>query len=887
MFIYKNRIINSCRLLLFAAIMRFSLTACSPAEKTVSQDFSCSVNTVSGTVNGYLSDDGRWYIFLPSSENIETVVLNFTGPVISVDNGVLDSEQCAIADVFNKNGDSVNITASDGNIYNVTVMQSTLPSVHISLTGITLEEIHRDKNIRTYRNTLDITDLEKPENNLHLAGNVQLKGRGNSSWREYAKKGYQITLASPVSIMGMASAEKWLLLANSSDDSMLRNAAAFTAASAMDMAFVPSFEYVDLWIDGDYLGTYMLCEKITIETARLNLTHRDGALFEYDQAFWQEEEFSFYNNYIEKYFTLKESVADNDAAAAALIRDFNQSVDSLADYLYSTLSSEITIDSLSQYIDVDSFIKYYLINEYLQNREGFVTSFYWYKDGVDDVLHLGPIWDFDTSMGNNGVLPRDVYAHAHLIFGYLMSSPEFAQRAQQTYEKYKNIFASLPDYVLSVSEKIRSSADMNYVRWNDTLGKKNVKNWRLSFAASFDEAVSNLHSWLSRRRQLFAIPLVRTVSSAFSEDGSTLDVYIQDNGYADVSFTLRHRQADKSLSRFYPAVKDGNLWRAEFDLSFFGSSGTYLIDASSGGHVVATGRNYTHVQPASSYALSAQMAEDNSVIYVSLTDENLCKDVVFTIHNRDVPGSQEVHIQGYRNSSGQWECTIPAELFTVSGTQMIKAYHNDNGAFTLLTAATVEYVDFRDFPVNAAVTPDGTVMTITLQDTVPRDAVIFAVWSTANSQDDIQWIDAVRNADGLWQRDIDMSVFIDGGAYSIHAFEKSNGINGEMLNTATFHHIIRKDSSLYPVKVTVSEDKTAMEICLQTEQPCAGVSFAVWSEASAQADLQWFDARQQGSNWVYTVDLSDYPGSGTFHIHAYEKAEGVLTAMLNTTTADV
>ena len=126
-------------------------------------------------------------------------------------------------------------------------------------------------------------------------------------------------------------------------------------------------------------------------------------------------------------------------------------------------------------IDVKSFAKYYLINEYVLNRESFATSFYWYKDGPDDVIHLGPIWDFDTCIGNDGVEFTENYGDEHILFRHLLASPEFYQLTQELYEQYKPLLENMSRDADAVKAYIEGSAEMNYIRW-DTLGTTNPKN---------------------------------------------------------------------------------------------------------------------------------------------------------------------------------------------------------------------------------------------------------------------------------------------------------------------------------------------------------------------------------------------------------------------------
>ena len=145
--------------------------------------------------------------------------------------------------------------------------------------------------------------------------------------------------------------------------------------------------------------------------------------------------------------------------------DFGAAVDNFVSYLYSTPAWQITLDNLSAMIDVDSFAKYYLVNEYTLNQESFATSFYWYKDGPDDVIHLGPIWDFDTCMGNDGVANTESYGQNHILFEYLLAIPSFRERTQELYEQYRSEFIGMTNNVDAIAAELANAANLNYTRW--------------------------------------------------------------------------------------------------------------------------------------------------------------------------------------------------------------------------------------------------------------------------------------------------------------------------------------------------------------------------------------------------------------------------------------
>ena len=401
-------------------------------------DFSCHTFDAEGRIlKGHWSEsDGTWYLFVTSVQDVAEVELHYTGAVTETTAGRLTEHM--VTGGFQNSGDELVLTQADGTTQKVVVLQSSIPSVYVNLERTTLAAIHADKNTKHPGNSVYIMDPAGTYD-LSVMGTVEIKGRGNSSWREYEKKGYQLKFDYKTSVLGMAEAEKWVLLANASDDSLMRNQIASRLAKKLDMAFAASFGYVDLWMDGEYLGTYLLGEKVEPGSSRLNLKNLSGALFEHDVEFYQEEEYRFVSKTLNRPFVLKEIVDERWTRIRPALTNFEASVDALMQYLYRTPSEKVTLADLSQMIDVDSFVKYYLINEYTLNRESFATSFFWYQDGPEDVLHLGPVWDFDTSMGNDGEPNTAYYGDNHVMFRYLMASPAFYERTIQLLEVYLHL----------------------------------------------------------------------------------------------------------------------------------------------------------------------------------------------------------------------------------------------------------------------------------------------------------------------------------------------------------------------------------------------------------------------------------------------------------------
>ena len=299
---------------------------------------------------------------------------------------------------------------------------------------------------------------------------TQIKGRGNSTW--YAdKKPYQIKLDKKASLLDGSSANKaktWVLLANAYDDSQLRNYVALKTAIAAGLTATPDCEFVDLYYDGEYRGLYLLAEKVQVANGRVeideieNESSTETALEELPTAIGRNS----YGNLFQ-YVKGAVNAASPDAAGGYLIEIDNASYSKERCYFYTSAGYfvlktpedatydqvkyiseyvQAAIDAASeadgdaaQYFDLDSLARYFLVNEMAKNSDYMrYSSTFFYKGSGSDVLHAGPVWDFDLAFG---VHMYEGYAEYIDVTGITDANATFFVRNRQ--------FASAVESVLS------------------------------------------------------------------------------------------------------------------------------------------------------------------------------------------------------------------------------------------------------------------------------------------------------------------------------------------------------------------------------------------------------------------------------------------------------
>jgi len=336
-----------------------------------------------------------------------------------------------------------------------------------------------------------------------VIGGLQIRGRGNSTW-DMPKKPYRLKLTDKQALLGMPSSKDWVLLANYSDKTLLRNAIALELGKKLGIAWTPRWAFVEVYLNNRYDGVYLLTENIKVAKDRVNIEQlavgdvgadkiTGGYLLEVDFRQGGHTMFSAVDNMPIVFQDPEEPALEQEAYIGGYINQFETVLHS-SDFANPTTG-------YAAYIDVDSFIRWYLVNEIFRNVDANMWSSCWMYKPRGGKLFMGPLWDFDLAAGNvdynNAFLTAGWHIRDAPWFSRLFQDPAFVARVQQVWSEIKA--DQLPAMFQSISSNataLQQSQLNNFERW-PILETYVWPNYRIP--GSYAGEVDYLNTWLTAR----------------------------------------------------------------------------------------------------------------------------------------------------------------------------------------------------------------------------------------------------------------------------------------------------------------------------------------------------------------------------------------------------
>lgn len=499
-------------------------------------------------------DGNEAYLFLPSYIDASRLRVSLPeGTTVDMDGTTLrDGDVTALM----QPGRTLTVTTQK-RAYSLTVLQSAnIPALFLATASGESDYIHQDKAHREPGALLMVS----PDGAIAYNGGLnQLRIRGNTT-SQYEKKPYQFKLEDKTALIGQDKARSWALLANYIDHSLLRNTLALTLSEAVGLPSVPDSAPVDVYLNNAYMGSYLLCETVSVGSGRVDIadlaeaTEAVNAVLPEDAPlisgsnwrmilhlwfatrgwsptpdFWQAADIphdpaDITGGYlleigIKRDWDEKPSRFVTSSGWPLVVREPEYASVAQMNYirgLFQRLDNALSDpetgwEALQGLVDVNSFVRKYVLEELLINYDGGTGSQYFYKDSDsrDPLIYCGPPWDYDNILGVNETVsdPGRFYVQTRqhspsAMFPRLWAIPAFRDAAMASYrEDFRPLLDALlgnepSDSLPSIADSARlieASAAMNFIRWPiDYSFHPRVRNTGNTWAENVDDLLSFL-----------------------------------------------------------------------------------------------------------------------------------------------------------------------------------------------------------------------------------------------------------------------------------------------------------------------------------------------------------------------------------------------------------
>jgi hypothetical protein len=307
-----------------------------------------------------------------------------------------------------------------------------------------------------------------------IASPLGIRTRGHST-RFMPKRPYRIRFDQNTSLFGMKEAKNYILLANYLDRSMVRNSlVAFMSQSFGDTLYALDYRFVDLVINQEYRGQYLLIERVEFQKNRLdiepNLTLDDaGFMVELDQQVYVQNQ----GNEDLEWFKMNDKPYVIKEPSPLTTQGYQfRHTRYMKDYFHATRTALIQKTNYAQYIDVENWIDYFMIQEIAKNVDVGWGSVYMVKPTGETLKHM-PLWDFDLAFGNADYIDYTPEGHwgwatyeKNELFTLMMGITSIRNRFKEKLIAFEiDVLPGIMDWLSSNETALTTLSQTNFQLW--------------------------------------------------------------------------------------------------------------------------------------------------------------------------------------------------------------------------------------------------------------------------------------------------------------------------------------------------------------------------------------------------------------------------------------
>ena len=300
-------------------------------------------------------------------------------------------------------------------------------------------------------------------------------------------------------MLGMPKDRDWALIANYADKTLMKNYLAYNLSTKLVAYYALRCEFVELYLNKEYLGVYLLTETIKIAKHRINIPENDNSYVVEIDARLREGDQIAHSHILRddsRFHFQIHSPKDASQQSLESIENYIQAFETYLANIHNKKNNHV-----AQWIDIDEYVKHYWVQEFSKNPDAdFKTSVYfsWIKN---DIIKMGPIWDFDVAFG--GYIGERVTSFKYwyikdAYWNKYLFQDSILKHAVLDYWKTKGpVFSSTLNVIDSIQNVLQQSVINNFKRW-DILQSTEFKFHSHSFQ-TYKDATDNLKNWIEKR----------------------------------------------------------------------------------------------------------------------------------------------------------------------------------------------------------------------------------------------------------------------------------------------------------------------------------------------------------------------------------------------------
>ena len=536
----------------------------------LSADVTAMTATVDGIQIPAVDVDGTNYLFLPASADLANLNVTITR---SANDGSLVVAGDQGSQPVNGNAAALNVSAlasetdgyrlltakvGNGTAFTVRIMQATnLPTIYLTSTNANTQGRSYVDSSKRNTTTAALKMIDAAGSEISTMDIKELKARGNSTFTYAAKKSYQMKLETASDLLQNGENVKtWVLLANYFDATLMHDKLFKDMAAALEMPYTASCDWVNLYYDGEYRGVYLLSEKNAVKDTGINITDLEAAYKDQNPEYGTNMTTATGTNAYGGSYTYTTGLTDPTDITGGYLLELNHdapdevngfvtkkgkgvnvkspewcgdaAMEYISEYYQAFENAVYAMDENGnytginddgkhyyEYVDRDSLVKIFLLQELALSPDGFISSLYFYKD-ANGIMYAGPIWDQDMTLGTGWTkyISPDTTDY-HYLADALIQIPDFREAViayyNETFAPQANALIAENGTIYGYADRLTDSAEMNFVLWpyirvGDPNNTEHI--WKNTTYAS---VLADMQNWLTQRIAKLNVTFAETV----------------------------------------------------------------------------------------------------------------------------------------------------------------------------------------------------------------------------------------------------------------------------------------------------------------------------------------------------------------------------------------